>query len=530
MTTPLERKLCSAEYAVGLINSGLTLASGGFVGAAHPETLTAELERRFLRDGSPRDLTLVYAGGQGDGKSRGLNHLGHPGLIKKVIGGHWALAPRMGTMAIQGQTQAYNIPQGVICQLFREIGAGRPGVITRVGMGTFIDPAHQGGRLNDVSPDAVVQSITLNGEPWLFYPSFPVHVGIIRASAADPWGNLIMDREAVVGDVLQIAQAVKNSASRITGNIPNPPSKGLLIAQVQRLLDAPAPPQAVRVPGVLVDHIVLAHEGEHDQTFAEAYNPLYCEPGPIELVTGQSSHKPEPMPDDERRIIAARALDEVPTDAIANLGIGMPEGIARIAAERGRLHRITLTVESGPIGGAPAGGLSFGASAHPHAIVDPATQFDFYDGGGLDFAALGLAECDSTGSVNVSKFGPRVAGVGGFVNITQAARRLVFCGTFTAGGLKISVHQGKLRIDTEGKIRKFVQRVEQVSFSGPRAIQLRQPVLYVTERAVFELTAEGLQLIEVAPGIDVQKQVLDLMAFAPIVRTVRPMPLHVRGA
>lgn len=510
MTARVFAKLCTADEAAQLIQDETTLVSGGFVGAAHPEALTAAIERRFQRSSRPRNLTLVYAAGQGDGGRRGLNHLAYAGMLRRVIGGHWGLCPRLGELAMANEIEAYNLPQGVICQLFRDIAAGRPGTITHVGLGTFIDPAQSAGQINERSKDKLVERVSLGGRTWLWYKSIPLNVGLIRATAADHNGGLVMDEEAIIGEVLSIAQAVRKCG-------------GVVIAQVNRLLEKPVAPQRVRVPGILVDKIVISQNDEHHQTFAEVLNASYTQPLNSNMLAARTRPSIR-MPLDERRIIACRASDELPLGAVVNLGIGMPEGIAQIAAERELLDRCTLTVESGPIGGVPAGGLSFGAAAYPDAIIDQPSQFDFYDGGGLDFAALGAAQIDSHGNVNVSQFGRRFVGVGGFINIAQNARRLVFCATMTAGGLKIAVEHGQLRIVHEGEVVKFVPHVDQISFSADHARSNGQHVLYVTERAVFQLAADGLELIEVAPGIDLERQVLGILKFKPIIRNVGLMP------
>jgi len=486
----------SAEEAVRLIPDGATLATSGILGAQHPEALTAQLGRRYLSSGSPNGLTLVNCAAQGDGANRGLNHLAHEGLLKRVIAGHWGLMPKVAKLAIDNCIEAYNLPQGVLCQLLRDIAAGRPGCITHVGLNTFIDPINQGGRLNASTTEALVERIKIDDKTWLRYKPFPINVGLIRATETDLNGNLSVCEEAVSGEILPIAQCVRNHA-------------GIVIAQVKRFSETPIPPHHVAVPGHLVDHIVIADAADHTTTLGHANDSS--------LYNYSKSAAPSPQPSDDvtRQIIAHRACDELRSGQIANLGIGLPEEIAVQAAKRSLLGSITLTIESGPVGGIPLGGLDFGASRNPEAIIDAPAQFDFYDGGGLDFSALGAAEIDACGNVNVSNFGDRLAGVGGFINISQNAKRLVFCGTFTTGGLRTRIEGGKLHIEQEGSIQKFVQRAGQVSFSAEQALMKEQDVIYVTERAVFRLTNSGLELIETAPGIDVQKQILEVMEFTP---------------
>jgi propionate CoA-transferase len=501
-------KILSAAEAVALIPNGATVAVGGFIGSLHPEKLTAALEERFLGTGSPQDLTLVYAAGQGDRESRGLNHLAHAGLVRRVVGGHWNLAPRLGKLALENKIEAYNFPQGVICTLLREIAAKRPGVFTRIGMNTFIDPRQGGGKLNECTREELVTRVHLGDEDWLWYHSFPVTVGLIRGTVADRHGNIAVGEEGLIGEGLPIAQAARNHG-------------GLVIAQVAEVVDRIADPKSVRVPGILVDALVVVDRNDPAQwqTFSEVHNPAYMTSG-----GGGTSDRIPRLEFSERKVIGRRALREIPRGAVINLGIGMPEAIGAVAAEEGKLDRFTFTVESGPIGGVPASGLSFGCASHPEAIIDQPSQFDFYDGGGLDFSALGAVEIDGAGNVCVHRMAGRLAGVGGFMNIAQTARKLVFCCSFTAGGLKVGRDGGELRILQEGRHCKFVERVEEITFDAAGAFERGQEVLYVTERAVFRLTPTGLELIEVAPGIDQESQVLALMPCRPVCRKVRPMP------
>jgi propionate CoA-transferase len=494
-------KVVSAEDAVRLIAEGDTVAFEGFAGSVFPEEVAMKIEESFMKNGNPKNLTVFYCGGQGDTKTRGQQHLAHEGLMKKIIAGHFGMAPNIGKLVAENKIQAYNLPQGVLSQLTRDIAAHRPRLITHVGLGTFVDPRNSGGKLNALTTEDMVELVEYDGREYLAYKTFPINVSIIRGTTADLDGNITMEKESLFLTNLSLAMAAKNSG-------------GFVIAQVERIADRGSlKPQDVKVPGILVDCVVVAEPQNHYQTFATTvYNPAYSGEfrTPMQSIT--------PLPLDERKVIARRAAFELQMNSVINLGFGMPEGIANIANEEGILEYMTLTTEAGTIGGVPAAFLSFGSSSNPEAIIDMAYQFDYYDGGGLDVAFLGLAQVDKEGNLNVSKFGPKLAGAGGFINISQTAKKLVYVGTFTAGEVKYEIGNGKLKVIQDSKIKKFIDKVEQKTFSGPTAVKFNLPVIYVTERCVFQLTKEGLELIEIAPGVDLEKDILAMMDFKPIIK------------
>ncbi len=488
------------EQAAQWIQDGQSVLLGGFIGSVVPEAIERAIGERFEHSGSPKDLTLLFAAGQGDGKSRAINHLAQQGLVKRAIGGHWGLVPKLQQLAVDNLIEAYNLPQGIISHLLRDTAAGKPGTISKVGLGTFVDPRIEGGKINSITQRDWVEVINLAGEEYLFYHKLPLDVAIIRGTTADENGNITMEDECLIVESLAAAQAARNN-------------NGKVIVQVKRVVEAGMlDPHAVKIPGIFVDAVVVCEDpNEHMQTFASMMNPEFVGKG-----QRKSQHIEEEKSSlDAKTIIARRAAMELKANSILNLGIGAPEYIAKVAQQAGILDSFTLTVEPGAVGGTPASGLDFGASRFPDAIISQDQMFDFYDGGGIDQAFLGLAQCDVNGDINVSRFGSKIAGCGGFINITQNAKEVYFCGTFTAKGLEVVAEAGELVIKNEGAQHKFIQQVEQITFSAAQALKNNKPVLYITERAVFRLTEQGLELIEIAPGIDLTEDVLNQMSFQP---------------
>lgn len=497
-------KFVTAADAVKEIPNEAVIATSGFVGGLVPEAVLKEIQISYKESGAPRDLTVIFAAGQGDGGERGLNHLGEEGLLKCIIGGHFNLTPRLGNLIMENKVAAYNLPQGTISQWFRDIAGRRPGTLTKVGLRTFVDPRQDGGKLNDKTTEEIVDVVNLNNEEWLWYKPRAITVAIIRGTTADQDGNISMEEEIGTGEALAIAEAAHASGGIVIVQVKNIAVRGTLVAK------------DVKIPGVLVDYVVQSDVDDHFMTWDYVFNPGFN--GHLKVPVESLSA----LPLNNRKIVARRCAMELIPNAVVNLGIGMPEGVSSVAAEEG-INSMVLTTEAGTIGGIPAGGKSFGAATNAHAILDQPYQFDFYDGGGVDLAILGLAEADVHGNINVSKFKGRVAGCGGFINITQNSKKVIYCGTFTAGGLKEKIEDGKLVIVQEGRSKKFLQQVEQITFSGDYAISVNQPVLYVTERAVFNLTSQGLELIEIAPGIDLEKDILAHMDFKPIMNDIKLM-------
>lgn len=498
-------KIITAKQAADLLKDGDTFTTSGFVSSCIPEALNKAVEQRFLNTGHPKNLTYLYASSQGNKKGCGGEHYAHKGLLKRFVAAHWATVPALGEMAMRNEMEAYNLPQGALCHLFRDIAAKKPGSITQVGLGTFIDPRNGGGKLNEITKEDMVELIHIHEKEYLFYPSFPVQVAFLRGTYADEHGNVTLEREVATLEATSVAQAVKNSG-------------GIVVVQVEGVVEAGTlDARMVKIPRIYVDYVVVAAPDDHEQCLGCSFDPSIC--GERRILAETAASTPD-FPMSAKKIIGRRGVFELKPGDVVNLGVGAPEYVAAAAAEEGIGDQMTLTVESGLIGGIPQGGPRFGSSQNAEAVLDQGYQFDFYDGGGLNQAFLGLAECDEKGNINVSRFGPRIAGCGGFIDISQNTRNVCFCGTFTAGGLKIRVADGKVQIVQEGRQKKFLKQVEEVTFSGDMAIKNGQLIRYITERCVMELRKDGMHLIEIAPGVDLQTQILDQMEFIPIIDKV----------
>jgi propionate CoA-transferase len=511
-------RIVTADEAARVVRSGDTVLIGGS-GAGHavPDELIAAVGRRFRAEGEPRRLTSLHPVGLGDRGERGLSHWAHEGMLKRIVCGTLVDSPKVERMAAANTVEAYTLPQGALSQLVREMAAGRPGLVTHTGLHTFVDPRHGGGRQSECAREDLVELVTVGGREWLFYKPFEVDVCFIRGTTADEDGNLTMEQEAIFGEMLSMAQATRRAG-------------GVVVAQVKRIATRGSlPAKQVKVPGMLIDLVVVVPD--QPQTYFTPYSPAYA--GELRIPLSDIP----PLPFDPRKVIARRAAMELYPGAVCNLGSGVSTGVAAVAAEEGFLDDVVLTNEQGLIGGAPATGNEPGAARNYSAIVDQPYQFDFYDGGGIDLAFLSFAQVDRHANVNVSRFGGRIIGIGGFINISQNAKKVMFSGTLTAGGLAIDWPGGTTRIAREGREIKFVDAVEQLSYSGPYARERAQETLFITERAVFrrdDTGGAGLELIEIAPGVDVRRDVVERMAFAPRVaaelktmdaRLFRPEPM-----
>ncbi len=479
-------KVVTKEEAIKRIKDNDRVGITGFVASVHPGTLVGRIGESFLSAGSPRNLTVYTSPGVS-----GLNVLAHEGLIGKAVASHYGLAPDLAPLINGNKFEAYCLPQGTIAQLFRTRAAGQPGLLSKVGLGTFIDPRLDGGRMNEAAKDSIVELMNIDGSEYIFYKSFDVDVAILRGTTADTKGNISMEKEMFFLDCCALAMAAKASG-------------GIVMVEVERVVQAGTiDPRIIKVPHFLVDYVVVGDSDKLQMSANIKYNPAIS--GEIKIPMEAIP----PLPMNERKVMARRAAMELVPGSIINLGIGVPDGISSVMAEEGISDMITVTIEAGVTGGTGVGGGDFGGAYNPEAIIDMPSQFDFYDGGNLDLTCLGMAEIDSGGNVNVGKFGTKVVGPGGFINISQNAKTAVFCGTLTAGGLRVGTGDGSLSILAEGKSKKFKKKVQQITFSGEYAGRSGQKVLYVTERAVFRLTDRGVELVEIAPGVDLQKGVLD---------------------
>lgn len=509
----MTKKVMPMDDAAKLIKSDDFIVFNGFGSLLFPEEICLAIEDRFLKTGEPRNLSYMSTAGQGVwDETRMIEHISHEGMVKKIITAHLTPMLRLKQLVKDEKIEGYNLPMGVICHLYRATAGKKPGLLSKVGLKTFVDPRNGGPGLNNISNEELVRLMEIDGEEYLYYKCPKITVALLRGTTADKDGNITLEKEAFYQDITSTAMAAKASG-------------GIVIVQVERLSGTRANSRDIKIPANLIDAIVVA-PNQH-QTMIEKYNPTYTG----ELVLPEEDVMPMLESIKElnikggrkrernfvHEIIARRAAMELTSGALVNLGIGIPEMIPNAAKVVGAPTDITLTVESGIIGGTPSSGISFGAMINPHALFDMGYIFDMYDGGALDITFVGAMEVDKIGNVNVSRSGDNIIGVGGFINLTQAAKKLVFCFPFSGKGMNIEMKNGEMKILSEGKQSKFRNNVEQISASGEFSVSNNQKVLYITERCVFSLTAKGLELIEVAKGISIEKDIIEQMPFVPLI-------------
>lgn len=495
-------RFINGAEAAEMISDNSTIATIGMTLVSASETILKAVEHRFLTEGSPKNLTLVHSCGQSD-RDRGIQHFAHEGMLHRIIGGHWGLQPKMMELISENKILAYCIPQGQFAQLFRSMAGGEPGKITKVGLGTFVDPRLDGGKMNEITKSApdISDVVTIDGEEYMRYKPIPLDYVIIRGTYVDELGNLTTDEEAMSLEVFPAVLACKKFGGKVIAQAKYKVKSGQLHCK------------RVTVPGVFIDAVVMCDDPEtnHRQTHSFAFDPAYC--GDIKVPVSSSDILPLTI----RKLIGRRAMMELSVNDILNVGTGIPNDVVGpILSEEGIDEDVTITVESGIYGGIPLGGVDFGIAKNNFALVRHDDQFDYYNGAGVDITFMGAGQIDPEGNVNATRLGPLPTGAGGFIDITTNAKHVVFCSTFTGKGLKCSFEDNKLHILQEGSLIKFVKNVSQISYNGKIARSKCQKMHYVTERAVFELRPEGLVLTEIAPGIDLQTQILDLMEFRPI--------------
>lgn len=502
--TCMKSKVMDVHAALDLIKDGDTIAISSASMVGYPEYIVKHLEDRYIETKHPAALTLYAGCGHGNPLGYGADdRFGHPGFVKRYVCSHPDVAPNLRKYIESGEIEGYSFPQGVINQLYRCSAAKQPGLLTKIGIGTYIDPRQDGGKLNSITTEDLVELMTLGGEEYLFFKSKPIDVAIFRGTSSDERGNITIEEESLKLEILEIATAAKSSGGKV-------------IVQVKRIVaNGSQKAKAVVVPGELVDAVVVCEEPEtyHRQTAGTVYSPymsgeLLCPPGsvakPKQVLTAQD-------------LVCRRAVFELYPGAVVNVGVGIGAAVGAEAAVEGIVNDVTFTLELGAFGGTPQSGVNFGAAINASSYIAHPSMFDFYHGGGLDIAFLGAAEIDAEGNVNVSRFGGRAAGQGGFIDISQTSKKVVFCTYFMAKGFDAVVEDGKLVIKNEGKVRKFVDKVEQITFNGKLSREKGQEVLICSERAVFRLVKDGVMLVEIAPGADLEKDILANMGFKPIV-------------